>query len=172
MSEDGSGPEPTLHDWMVGGALVERAEGLLLVQNRRQGGRVDWTPPGGVIDAGEDLLSGLAREVVEETGLVVTRWSGPVYEIQARAPGLGWALRVEVWQAVLFEGELSIDDPDGIVVDARFVPLDDLSDLVRGNHPWVVEPLNEYLNERWAGTRSYGYHIEGERLSELVITRV
>jgi 8-oxo-dGTP diphosphatase len=141
------------------------------VQNRRRGGGLDWTPPGGVIDEGEELLAGLSREVAEETGLRVIDWSGPVYEIDAAAPGLGWDLRVEVWRAEAFEGELCVADPDGIVVDARFVRVEDCLDLLRDNHPWVAEPLGAYLAERWVERRSFGYHIEGDRLGELVITR-
>src|SRR3982750_2468999 len=109
--------------WVVGAAVIEGPEGLLLVRNRRRGGHHDWTPPGGVIevDDGEALIDGLAREVREETGLTVTDWEGPIYEIACEAPGLGWSLRVECYRALKFEGELAVDDPDGIVVDARYV---------------------------------------------------
>ena len=67
------------------------------------------------------LIEGLTREVEEETGLRVTEWAGPVYEVRCEAPDLGWRLRVEAHVAVRYEGELRVDDPDGIVVDARFV---------------------------------------------------
>ena len=152
---------PDWKEWVVGGALIESDGGFLLVQNLRRGGRLDWSPPGGVIDDGEELLS----------GLTVTEWAGPIYEIETHAPGLGWHLRVEVWAAVAFEGALCCEDPDGIVVDVRFVPLDELLELVQGNHPWVVEPLCEYLDQRWDGSRSFGYHVEGDRLPDLVVTR-
>ncbi|MCX7620636.1 MAG: NUDIX hydrolase [Acidimicrobiales bacterium] len=161
-----------MREWLVGSALIESPEGILLVQNRRRGGIVDWSPPGGVIDEGEELLTGLAREVEEETGLVVTEWHGPLYEIDATAPGLGWHLRVEVWSAAAFSGELAIGDPDGIVVDARFVPVEECCGLVQSNHPWVVEPLVEYLGRRWKGSRRFGYQVNGERLAELVVTRL
>ena len=65
-----------MRDWLVGGAVIEGPSGLLLVQNRRRDGSFDWSPPGGVIDAGETVLEGIGREVVEETGLVVTEWAG------------------------------------------------------------------------------------------------
>jgi 8-oxo-dGTP diphosphatase len=158
--------------FVVAGGLIESDEGLLLVQNRRRGGRVDWSPPGGVIDEGEGVLEGLTREVFEETGLTVREWAGPVYEVEATAPGLGWHLRVEVWCAVDFEGELVVEDPDGIVVDARFVRPDELPHLVRTNHPWVVEPLNEYLAERWEEQRTMRYHVEGSEIASLVVTRL
>jgi 8-oxo-dGTP diphosphatase len=161
-----------VREWLVGGAVIETAEGVLLVRNRRRNGDLDWTPPGGVIDDGEELLAGLAREVQEETGLVVTEWAGPLYEIVAEAPGLGWRLRVEAWLAVDFEGELRVDDPDQIVVDARFVCIDDCAVHLTGGHPWVTEPLSEWLAEHWEGKRSYGYRVDGNELRSLVVTRM
>ena len=83
-----------MRDWLVGGALIESPDGLLLVQNKRRDGSHDWSTPGGVIEEGEELLAGLAREVEEETGLVVTEWAGPVYEVLIVAPEMGWRLRV------------------------------------------------------------------------------
>ena len=66
---------------------------------------------------------------------------------------MGWRLRVEVHLAVAYEGELRVDDPDGIVVDARFVDADTCGEMVAGGHPWVCEPLGEWLAERWAPPR-------------------
>ncbi len=150
-----------VHRWLVGGALIEGPEGLLLVRNRRRGGREDWSTPGGVIDEGETLIEGLTREVAEETGLVVTAWAGPVYEVQAEAPDLGWTLRVEVHRAVEYHGELALDDPDEIVVDARFLTDDDCTRCLGGGHRWVAEPLGEWLGERWGEGRTYGYVLRG-----------
>ena len=83
-----------MREWLVAGALVEAPEGLLLVRNERRGGHSDWTTPGGVIDDTDaSLIDGLTREVEEETGLRVTSWEGPVYEVHAVALDLGWTLR-------------------------------------------------------------------------------
>jgi 8-oxo-dGTP pyrophosphatase MutT (NUDIX family) len=120
------------------------------------------------------VLEGLAREVTEETGLVVQGWLGPLYRVQVAAPGLGWDLKVEVHAATAFEGELVVDDPDGIVVDARFVGLGDHVALLAGNHPWVAEPLVEWVDARWEhgeGSPTYRYVVEGERLGETSVTR-
>ena len=160
-----------MRDWLVAGAVIEGPEGLLLVENRRRNGSSDWSPPGGVIDEGEAVLAGLAREVLEETGLVVTAWSEPIYEIEVLAPDLGWRLRVEAFQAVEWSGEVVIDDPDGIVVDARFVARDLCSDHLVGGHPWVGEPLGEWLRDPWDGRRSFGYDVAGADLSTLAVTR-
>jgi len=161
-----------MREWLVGGAVIEGPGGVLLVQNRRRGGIVDWTPPGGVIDEGEDLIAGLTREVEEETGLVVTRWAGPLYEIDAVAPDLGWHLRVQAWQAVDYRGRLRVEDPDGIVVDARFVGIEECGRHLAGGHRWVVEPLADWLAERWETGRAYGYRVEGTDPRSLVVTRL
>lgn len=162
-----------LRRWLVGGAVVLADDGVLLVRNRRTGGGHDWSPPGGVIEDHEDLLAGLTREVAEETGLRVTEWRGPIYRIEAAAPGLGWHLRVEVHLAVAWQGAVAteIDDPDGIVEEARFVEVASCGEHLVGGHPWVREPLLEWLAERWEGSRSFAYRVEGRRPGELVVTR-
>lgn len=179
-----------MRDWVVGGAVIEagalaeppaapRVSGavdpaaVLLVQNRRHNGSVDWTPPGGVIDPGEVVVDGLTREVREETGLVVLDWAGPVYEIVAEAPGLGWRLRVEVHRALAVQGELRIgEDPDGIVVGADWVAAGACGERLCDAHPWVREPLLEWMADPAAVAPLFRYAIEGERAAELVITRV
>ena len=146
---------------------------LLLVQNVRRGGFVDWTPPGGVIDEGESLLVGLAREVEEETGLSVTRWAGPLYEISAEAPGLGWHLRVEVHRAVSVAGAVRTgEDPDGIVTEAALVPESDCEQRLGDAHPWVREPLVDWMASRWSRTRNYRYLVEGDDIRDLRVTQL
>lgn len=161
-----------MREWVVGGGLIVGPEGLLMVQNRRRNGHLDWSPPGGVIDDGEDLVAGLTREVQEETGLVVTEWLGPVYRLHTAAPGLGWNLTFEAHLAVAYSGDLVIDDPDGIVVDVAWVDVDRCAEHLDGTHPWVREPLVEWLVERWDDGRSFGFHVEGARPGEIVVTRV
>ena len=48
----------------------------------------------------------------------VTEWEGPLYEVRATAVEMGWVMRCEVHRALAFEGDLVVDDPDGIVVEA------------------------------------------------------
>ena len=150
--------------------MIERDGQVLLVHNLRRSGRTDWSTPGGVIDAGETLLQGLTREVEEETGLRVTAWQGPTYEVHTHAPGLGWTLRVEVHRAVSWDGELAVgEDPDGIVTDAEFVSLAALPHRLDGNQRWVSEPLLSWLDERWEVARTFRYRIDGTRESFEVV---
>ena len=147
--------------WLVAGAVIEGPEGILLVANRRRGGGVDWSTPGGVIDEGEGVLEGLGREVTEETGLVVTAWDGLLYGIEVEAPDLGWTLRVEVHRAAAVEGALQLDDPDGIVFDACYVPGAACPGRLADAHPWVREPLTAWIGERWPEARTFRYAVSG-----------
>jgi len=166
-----------VRNWTVAGGVVVSEDGLLLVQNRRRNGSVDWSPPGGVIEVadGESVVDGLTREVEEETGLRVLEWAGPLYEVTADAPDLGWTMRALVYLAVNYEGELRVDDPDGIVVDAQFVALDACDHHLEQCHPWVREPLAEWLALRWSHTETrapFGYRVDGHELGALTVTRL
>ncbi len=156
--------------WTVGGALIEDDEDrVLLVRNRRRDGSHDWTTPGGVIEPGEAMLDGLTREVAEETGLVVVRWEGPIYTVHIEAPDLGWVLHVEAHRALRWEGDLMVDDPDGIVDDARFVEREACEAQLAGVARWFVEPFLSWLT----GSHSphFGYLAVGSDRASLVVTR-
>jgi 8-oxo-dGTP diphosphatase len=155
---------------MVAGAVIEGPDGVLLVANRRHDGAVDWSTPGGVIDDGEEVLTGLAREVREETGLVVSRWDGLLYGIEVVAPDLGWHLRVEVHRAEAVEGELVVDDPDGIVIDAGWVAVGECDARLAQSHPWVREPLSAWLGQRWTLARDFRYHVAGTDRSSFTVS--
>ena len=183
-----------MRDWFVGGAViqvgclagnnavgsesvsaaVEPADhsGVLLVENLRQNGKSDWTTPGGVIDPGEALLDGLSREVREETGLEVVRWSGLLYEISVLAPGLGWRLRVEVHLALEVAGEVFVgQDPDGIVISSDWVSVQGCNERLRHAQPWVREPLMEWMTERFESPRLFEYELHGDAPSDVLVTR-
>lgn len=113
----------------------------LLVCNQRRNGSTDWTPPGGIVDAGETVLQGLAREVEEETKVRVTEWGEQLYRVSVDFAHMDWKLNVEVFRAVAWEGALHVDDPDGVVIDAEFVAGTDLADRVSLSPRWVSEPL-------------------------------
>ncbi|MFI6530810.1 NUDIX hydrolase [Nonomuraea sp. NPDC050547] len=56
------------HSVSVAGVIVDDQERVLLIQRRDNG---HWEAPGGVLELDEDIVSGLKREVLEETGLEI-----------------------------------------------------------------------------------------------------
>ena len=163
-----------MREWLVASGIVEGPGGILLVQNRRRDGALDWSPPGGVVEVGdgESVVDGLTREVQEETGIRVTAWEGPVWEVEADAPDMGWQLRVEVHRALAFEGELHVDDPDGIVEEARFVPVDECDAVLRSSWLLLTEPIGAWLAERHVELREYRYRVAGVARAEMIVTRL
>jgi len=81
-------------------------------------------------------------------------------------------LRAEIHRAIEWSGERVVDDPDGIVVNARFVPVGTAPDYLEGCHPWVREPLGAWLADRWAGHRRYRYRLDGTTPGSITVVKV
>lgn len=150
-----------VRDWLVAGGIIRGADGLLLVQNRRRNGSLDWSTPGGVIDEGETLLEGLGREVREETGIEVARWAELAYEIDVEFVDAAMTLRVETHVAGTWTGELAVEDPDGIVVDAAFTRPAVVPQRLGGAPQWVREPLVSWLDD--PSVEVFRYVVRGAR---------
>ena len=131
-------------------AIIRRGDDLLMV---RQQGEDDpepsWFIPSGRAEPGELVHEALAREVKEETGLVIG------------APGhLGWISQHAldhpmwggVWTAFGFEvpdpgGDPLPDDPDGIVSEAAWVPISEAVRRLREvPHAPMRDPVIAYVN--------------------------
>lgn len=54
----------------VGAVVVDNGR-VLLVRRGREPLKGQWSLPGGLVELGESLTAGVAREVLEETGLIV-----------------------------------------------------------------------------------------------------
>jgi 8-oxo-dGTP diphosphatase len=156
--------------WLVGGALIRHDDGLVLVGNRRRDQSLEWTPPGGVIDHGETVLVGLAREVFEETGLTVTGWAARRYTVTVDAPDMGWQLRVEAWEATGTQGHIVLADPDGIVEEVRHVGALEAPGLLQASPPWVHAPVGDWLTGDLAD--HYRFALHGTQRSTARIERL
>lgn len=63
----------------VGGVIFNDRGEVLLVKRKYEPLALQWSVPGGGLDSGETLEAGTAREILEETGLVVE--VGPLVEV-------------------------------------------------------------------------------------------
>ena len=64
------------------GAIVVDGDRVLLVRRGRPPLQGEWSVPGGAVEVGEALSAAVQREVLEETGLVVS--VGPIVEVLDR----------------------------------------------------------------------------------------
>lgn len=152
----------------VAAAIVRRGNEIALVYQGSGDEEPFWALPGGVVEDDELIPEGLAREVLEETGLTI-HLPAPLAFIRqidnrrdaplAAHPNAGEGTLVTVWlfDVDSFDGEIRADDPDGVVQEACFVEVREAAERLRRT-PWLglaarylegqVEPGSLHF-ERW-----------------------
>lgn len=131
-------------------ALIWHDDAIMLVQ--QQGPRDPqpaWALPGGVVEGGELLTETLRREVREEAGLEIDDAGHIAYTAQFDT-GAGTPYIVTAFAVARWNGQPAPNDPDGHVIEARFVPRDEALQLIGRHQPWRVtrEPLVAYLRNQ------------------------
>lgn len=121
----------------VGALVYDDAGRLLMIKRGREPALGLWSLPGGRVDVGESMPEALVREVVEETGLVVT--PGRVVGSVNRDGPHGAIYAITDMVAVWTGGTLRAGDD---AQDARFVDVAELSSLALS--PGLVEALREW----------------------------
>lgn len=134
--------------------LLDKSGRVLLVGNDWQGyGNVRHTLPGGVVERGESTLDALAREVREETGLILSRirhlaYAVHVEDVKRNDRAVSFAFVAD------YDGLLNPRDPDGFIVEARFFPVEEVQELIPLAP--IREPLVSYLKDHQPG-KFYSY---------------
>lgn len=144
---------------LIASAVIRRGNEVLLVNQQGPGDpEPSWALPGGRVETGELLPEALAREVREETGLVVLNAGHLAYVAQldnpaghvwvaGEVPAPGSQATAFVFAVAEWSGELRSADPDGFVRECRFVPLLEAIRLLEMTLPWPVmrDPAVAYL---------------------------
>lgn len=121
---------------------LENEDGVLLVRHQK-GAKTYWLLPGGGVDYGEPTQEAARREMTEETGLEVE--IGPLLLVgETISPDGNRHVLHLVFRGRQTGGSLRQSE-DHRVVEARFVPLEQLSELVI--HPPLREPLVRALRD-------------------------
>ena len=116
------------------GAIVRRADELLLVRRGHEPAVGEWSVPGGRVEPGEMLIEAVVRELYEETGLRGV--CGPL---------VGWVERIsEDYHFVILDFEATVAgdlDPTAgdDALEARWWPVSEVASLR------LVEGLAEFL---------------------------
>jgi ADP-ribose pyrophosphatase YjhB (NUDIX family) len=126
-------------------AFIQR-DGALLLEQRADFGT--WGVPGGALDENETVEEGLAREVLEETGLAVVStelvgvFSDPS-RIVEYAEGNVYRLLTLAFAVAVAPGTPRVSDES---LELRFVPLSRVRDFELG--PAIAPVVDAFLDER------------------------
>ena len=138
--------------------MLRRADGRVLVQNRRDPNWGGLTFPGGHVEPGESLVDSVVREMQEETGLTVRnpRLIGTKSWMQKDGSGRYLVL---LYTATEYEGELHSSEEG----DVRWMTIDEMraGQMVDGMELYFRVYLDGDVNEIW-------YEREGDGWTEML----
>lgn len=135
-------------------AIIRRGDEILLVEQRgKDDPASSYALPGGRVEPGELLIDALAREVREETGIVVHAPSRLAYLAQHHNVVNPWqnlddVITVFAFEVDDWEGAICINDPDGVILQAHFVSIADAIRKFEETLSYRVmrEPVVAYLH--------------------------
>src|SRR5262249_39566391 len=132
---------------LIASAVARRHGELVVVQQRYPGDpRTSWGLPGGEVEPGEELLAGLGRELVEETGLSLVRTPTLACVVQIlRQTAEGHQHWLACHFACEVEGLLGPQDPAGLVLSAHWVEEQLALEHLGTDPQYQCEPLRSFL---------------------------
>ena len=137
--------------------MLRRADGKVLVQNRRDPNWGGLTFPGGHVEPGESLVDSVIREMRDETGLTIRnpRLIGSKSWMQKD----GSRYLVLLYTATEYEGELRGSEEG----DIRWMTIEEMraGNMVDGMELYFRVYLNRDVNEIW-------YEREGDNWIEML----
>lgn len=144
------------------GVVAVHADRVALVREHRDDWGGDfWNLPSGALEAGERPERGAARELAEETGLVVDARQLRLVSTSSTTSGKSQALAWNFTVAVE-EPEIAVADPDGLILEARWFPrLEAIRLLDRLPYRPLREPAVDFLGVGRGTGRHWRYDAPG-----------
>ena len=150
--------------------LIRRGSDILLVHQQAPADPASqWALPGGVVEPGEVLPETLAREIREETGLIVDALGRLLYLVQQQRSGIVWT--GFIFEVATWRGQIAPNDPDGYIRDVAFVPVEEAIRRLQGL-PWRMmrEPIVAYLSGELSVPTLWVYQEQPDGDDEHMIT--
>lgn len=128
---------------------VLRRDGALVLVQQQAGPEAEpyWVLPGGLVEAGELVVDGLVREVLEEAGVTVRSITHLACCCQIDRPALNNQVVALIFEVGAWDGTLGAQDPDQEILAVELAPLAEAIHRLATNGGWVgiQEPLLAYL---------------------------
>jgi 8-oxo-dGTP diphosphatase len=136
------------HCKLIASAVARLHGKLLLVQQQFPGDpRPYWGLPGGQVEPGEELLAGLQRELLEETGLTLTGTPTIAFVIQVLRQTQETIQEWLVYQfACEVTGQIRPQDPDSLVLSAHWIEEQAALAYLGMDPHYDCEPLRRWLH--------------------------
>lgn len=132
-------------------AAVIVQEGKILLVRHVKDGKTYWLVPGGGVDYGESLAEAVARELKEEACLDI-RVGELILANDSIPPDKSRHIVNLYFSAEIVGGQVRLGE-DERVAELRFVPLDDLADLVF--YPDIRAELLDAIKQNFAMHAAY-----------------
>ena len=139
-----------VHIFAAAGIVINEKNEILMVKNLRRG----WEFPGGQVEAGENVINGVKREILEETGIEAE--VGEVFCISSNTgkyPGYNGVKEIptKIILDFICHAKGGIPGPSEENSETAFVPKDKVLELIRT--PAYIERYKAFLE--YAGRPIY-----------------
>jgi 8-oxo-dGTP pyrophosphatase MutT (NUDIX family) len=141
----------TVSEVSAGGLVISESNPSLiaLISHKNRGGGLDWVIPKGHVELGENYLQTAVREIREETGIeakILEKIGEISYSFKIGPKRIKKTVHHYLLQQI--GGSLNaFNDPTGEVVDAQWVELDRLEELLaHENERKIAQRALEILN--------------------------
>lgn len=140
-------------------ARNKKGEVLLVQQEARYDSKPNWMLPGGRLEGEESIFESLNREFLEETGLKLISINALAYTTQILDLKKSSMFNVNVFEVSLEQGKLNPQDPDGEIIQAVYLSVDEaIKKLQNNKFSYTKEPSADCIKHYPNNYKFWEYH--------------